>query len=40
MNFKTNLLEDFVNYVDITKKQKKKSFICQNPIFVLIQRLE
>ena len=37
MNIKTNLLEEYVNYVDITKKRNKKLWIC--PIilvFILI----
>ena len=28
MNLKTNLLEDYVNFVDITKKRNKKLWIC------------
>ena len=28
MNIKTNLLEDYVNFVDITKKRNKKLRIC------------
>ena len=28
MNIKTNLLEDYVNFVDITKKPNKKLWIC------------
>ena len=29
MNIKTNLLEDYVNFVDITKKGNKKLWICK-----------
>ena len=28
MNFKTNLLEECVNFVDKTKKRNKKLWIC------------
>ena len=28
MNIKTNLLEDYVNFVDTTKKRNKKLWIC------------
>ena len=28
MNIKTNLLEDYVNILDITKKRSKKLWIC------------
>ena len=28
MNIKTNLLEEYVNFVDITKKRNKKLWIC------------
>ena len=28
MNIKTNLLEDYVHFVDITKKRNKKLWIC------------
>ena len=28
MNIKTNLLEDYVTFVDNTKKQNKNSWIC------------
>ena len=37
MNIKTNLLEEYVNFVDITKKRNKK--LCINTIilvFILI----
>ena len=28
MNIKTNLLEEYVNFVDVTKKRNKKLWIC------------
>ena len=28
MNIKTNLLEEYINFVDITKKQNKNLWIC------------
>ena len=28
MNIKTNLLEEYVNFVDTTKKQNEKIWIC------------
>ena len=28
MNIKTNLLEEYINFVDITKKQNKNLLIC------------
>ena len=28
MSIRTNLLEDFVNFVDITKKRNEKFLIC------------
>ena len=28
MNIKTNLLEEYVNFVDTTKKRNKKLWIC------------
>ena len=28
MNIKTNLLDDYVNFVDITKKRNKKLWMC------------
>ena len=38
MNIKTNLLEDYVNFVENTKKQnkylKKIFFNCHNHVFV------
>ena len=37
MNIKTNLLEDYVNFVNITKKQNKKLWICTIIlVFILI----
>ena len=33
MNIKTNLLEEYVNFVDITKKRNKKLWICT---FILV----
>ena len=37
MKIKTNLLEDYVNFVDITKKQNKKLWICTIIlVFILI----
>ena len=37
MNNKTNLLEEYVNFVDITKKQNKKLWICTIIlVFILI----
>ena len=35
MNIRTNLLEEYVNFVDTTKKRTKKLRICRN-IFVFI----
>ena len=40
MNIKTNLLEEYVNFVDVTKKQNKYFkivfFNCHNCIFVFM----
>ena len=37
MNITTNLLEDYVNFVDITKKQNKNPWICTIIlVFILI----
>ena len=37
MNIKTNLFEEYVNFVDITKKRKKKFWICTIIlVFILI----
>ena len=37
MNIKTNLLEEYVNFVDITKKRNKKLWICSIKfVFILI----
>ena len=33
MNIKTNLLEDYVSFVDTTKKRNKKLWICT---FILV----
>ena len=33
MNIKTNLLEDYVNFVDIKKNRNKKLWICT---FILV----
>ena len=37
MNINTNLLEDYVNFVDITKKRNKKLWMCTIIlVFILI----
>ena len=36
MNIRTNLLEEFVNFVDNTKKQNKKVRICIIILFIVI----
>ena len=36
MNIRTNLLEEYVNFVDTTKKQNKKLWICTIIMFILI----
>ena len=37
MNIKTNLLEEYFNFVDNTKKRNKKLWICMNIlVFILI----
>ena len=37
MNIKTNLLEEYVNFVDITKKRNKQLWICTIIlVFILI----
>ena len=37
MNIKSNLLEDYVKFVDITKKRNKKLWICTTIlVFILI----
>ena len=36
MNNKTNLLEEYVNFVDTTKKRNKKLWICTIIMFILI----
>ena len=36
MNIKTNLLEEYVNFVDITEKRYKKLWIFTIILFILI----
>ena len=36
MNIKTNLLEEYVNFVDITKKRNKKLWICTIILVVIV----
>ena len=36
MNIKTNLLEDYVNFVDTTKKQNKYSWMCTNILVFIV----
>ena len=37
MNIKTNLLEEYVNFLDNTKKQNKNLWICTIlPVFIVI----
>ena len=36
MNNKTNLLEEYVDFVDITKKRNTKLWICTILLFTLI----
>ena len=37
MNIQTNLLEDYVNFVDITNKRNKKLWICTiKLVFIVI----
>ena len=37
MNIKTNLLEEYVNFADVTKKRNKKLWICTIMlVFILI----
>ena len=37
MNIKTNLLEEYFNFVDVTKKQNKNLWICTIIlVFILI----
>ena len=36
MNIRTNLLEEYVNFGDSTKKQNKKLWICTIILFILI----
>ena len=36
MNIRTDLLEEYVNFVDSTKKQNKKLWICTVILFIFI----
>ena len=36
MNIRTNLLEEYVNFVDSVKKRKTKLWICTIILFILI----
>ena len=36
MIIRTNLLEEYVNFVDTTKEQNKKLWICTIIMFILI----
>ena len=36
MNIKTNLIEDYVNFVDNKKKRNTKLWICKIILFILI----
>ena len=36
MNNKTNLLEEYVNFVDTTEKRNKKLWICTIIMFILM----
>ena len=36
MDLKTNLIEEYVNFVDTTKKRNKKLRICTIILFILI----
>ena len=36
MNIRTNLLKEYVNFVDNTKKQNKNLWICINILFIVI----
>ena len=36
MNIKTNLLEDYVNFVDNTKKRYKKLWICTIILLIIL----
>ena len=39
MNIRTNLLEEYVNFVDNTKKQNKKLWICIIILFIVIIKI-
>ena len=39
MNIKTNLLEEFVNFVDTTKKQNKNFWICTYILVFILFKL-
>ena len=39
MNIKTNLLEDYINSVDTTKKQSKYLWICTNILVFIVTTL-
>ena len=36
MNIKTNLLEEYINLVDTTKKRKKKIWICTSILVFIV----
>ena len=36
MNIRTNLLEEYVNFVDNTRKQSKNLWICKIILFIVI----
>ena len=36
MNIKTNLLEEYVNFVDNTKKQNENFWICTNILVFIL----
>ena len=36
MNIRTNLLEEYVNFLDTTKKRNKKLWICTIILFILL----
>ena len=36
MNIKTNLLEDYVNFADTTKRRNKKLWICTNILVFIL----
>ena len=39
MNIKTNLLEEYINFVDNTKKRNKKLWICTNILVFIVNIL-